>query len=1010
MNKYFLNRVMTLMAVPALAVTGLLLVFLLLGWSTVGATPGGAGPIPDVLAQIATFTVSGTVTCEATGPISDVEVFAWNRDGGAGFMGDTTDSSGYYSVTLADGNYDLNFNPPCGSGYASKTRKGITGPFDLTLNVVLSPGHTVSGTVTDGTTPISDVAIYAFNHETADGFGLTLTDANGHYCIGLITGTYDLGFTPPACLGLGSKTEVIYITQDTTLDVILPMGFTVAGCVTDGLGNPVPGVQIYAKDPDIGGFGFAPTNESGCYSGTLPYAGTPPTGTYDIQFIPPPGFGLGSVTEIDVVSTTTNCPNTTLPITLPTGYTLSGKVTCNGGGIKNVYIYALPEEPHGSSNSLPGYGLFTVDDGSYGLPLVSGTYVLTFTPPAATGLNAKAFTIVELLTDTVLNVDFCVCCGVWVTETVDSVGDVGRQPSLSLEPIHPYTPHISYYDATNGDLKHAWLSGTTWISGIVDSEGNVGERSSLALAPSYPYTVVVSYYDEDGWGLRYACRDETSWTILEGDSGCSGQFGTSLALEPTYPFTPHISYQKPFGLYDLRHTYLSGTVWCNGTWRIETVDSEGNTGGESSLALEPEPPYSPQISYCGDGNLKYAWLNDTTWFSETVDDSVEIIGRYTSLALEPTSPYTPHISYFDFTNGDLKYAWFNGSVWISETVDSGGKVGEWTSLALNSSGRPYISYYDATNGDLKFAHFNGTLWIIRTVDGGGNVGRGTSLVLDQAGCPHIIYYDVSNGDLKYAYMPAPVAAGFSASPTAGVAPLTVTFTNTSAGDYTTSLWDFGDKLTSTAESPTHTYATGFYTVALTVSGPGGTDTLTRPNYITVYEPVQADFAAWPITGVAPLTVTFTNTSTGDYTDSLWDFGDGVISTTNSPTYTYTTKGIYTVALTVSGPGGTETLTRPNYITVYEPVQADFTAWPITGVAPLTVTFTNTSTGDYTTSLWDFGDEATSTLTNPTHLYTATGLYTVVLTVSGPGGSNTETKPEYIKVDYGVYLPLIMRNY
>jgi PKD repeat protein len=74
-----------------------------------------------------------------------------------------------------------------------------------------------------------------------------------------------------------------------------------------------------------------------------------------------------------------------------------------------------------------------------------------------------------------------------------------------------------------------------------------------------------------------------------------------------------------------------------------------------------------------------------------------------------------------------------------------------------------------------------------------------------------------------------------------------------------------------------------------------------------------------------------------------------------------------------------------------------------------VVFTNTSSGDYTTSLWDFGDVATSTLESPTHIYTAGGVYTVTLTVSGPGGSDTEAKAGYITVRYGLYLPLIVRN-
>jgi PKD repeat protein len=174
--------------------------------------------------------------------------------------------------------------------------------------------------------------------------------------------------------------------------------------------------------------------------------------------------------------------------------------------------------------------------------------------------------------------------------------------------------------------------------------------------------------------------------------------------------------------------------------------------------------------------------------------------------------------------------------------------------------------------------------------------------------------------------------------------------------------------------------------------------------------VTADFTANPTSGPAPLVVTFTNTSTGEYITSRWDFGDGITSTLTSPTHTYTTAGIYTVTLTVSDGVDSNTVTRTNYITIYTPVQADFTASPTSGIAPLTVVFTNTSTGDYTASLWDFGDGITSALTSLTHIYTAAGVYTVTLTVSGPGGSDTEAKAGYIAVRYSIYLPLIMHKY
>jgi hypothetical protein len=166
--------------------------------------------------------------------------------------------------------------------------------------------------------------------------------------------------------------------------------------------------------------------------------------------------------------------------------------------------------------------------------------------------------------------------------------------------------------------------------------------------------------------------------------------------------------------------------------------------------------------------------------------------------------------------------------------------------------------------------------------------------------------------------PPSVQANFSASPTSGISPLEASFTNSSTGDYTTCTWTFGDGGTSNdCNNPTHTYtAAGVYTVALTVSGPGGTDTLTRIDYITVYEPVNASFTGSPTSGAPPLLVTFTNQSSGDYDTCFWDFGDGGTSDDcSNPGHTYTQAGGYTVSLTVSGAGGTDTAVKSDYIEV-----------------------------------------------------------------------------------------------
>ena len=85
--------------------------------------------------------------------------------------------------------------------------------------------------------------------------------------------------------------------------------------------------------------------------------------------------------------------------------------------------------------------------------------------------------------------------------------------------------------------------------------------------------------------------------------------------------------------------------------------------------------------------------------------------------------------------------------------------------------------------------------------------------------------------------PPPPVAGFVGSPTSGFAPLGVQFTDQSTGSISTWSWDFGDTNTSSQSSPLHTYANaGTYTVQLTVTGPGGSDTFTRTNYVTASQP------------------------------------------------------------------------------------------------------------------------------------------------------------------------------
>lgn len=80
---------------------------------------------------------------------------------------------------------------------------------------------------------------------------------------------------------------------------------------------------------------------------------------------------------------------------------------------------------------------------------------------------------------------------------------------------------------------------------------------------------------------------------------------------------------------------------------------------------------------------------------------------------------------------------------------------------------------------------------------------------------------------------APVA-NFSNSHSVGSAPLEVAFYDTSNGSVSSYSWDFGDGTQSSAAEPVHSYdEPGAYDVSLTVTGPGGSDSITRHSLVHV---------------------------------------------------------------------------------------------------------------------------------------------------------------------------------
>ena len=159
---------------------------------------------------------------------------------------------------------------------------------------------------------------------------------------------------------------------------------------------------------------------------------------------------------------------------------------------------------------------------------------------------------------------------------------------------------------------------------------------------------------------------------------------------------------------------------------------------------------------------------------------------------------------------------------------------------------------------------------------------------------------------------APPSASFTASPTNGAAPLSVSFVDTSSGSITGWAWVFGDGNTASSQSPSNIYVNpGTYSVQEIVYGQGGSSTNTQTALISAYDP----FAWWQIRYFGSTNYNASTVPGGDYT------GTGMSNTnrflagfnpTNATAYLHILSivelGNTNVVVTYLGPNGDNTYT------------------------------------------------------------------------------------------------------
>ena len=102
-----------------------------------------------------------------------------------------------------------------------------------------------------------------------------------------------------------------------------------------------------------------------------------------------------------------------------------------------------------------------------------------------------------------------------------------------------------------------------------------------------------------------------------------------------------------------------------------------------------------------------AQVASADWESETVD-AVGNVGQYPSIAVSAAGDV--FIAYYDQTEGDLKYAFRNETQWTVQIVDADGDVGAHTAIALDGYPAPHVIYRDNTNDYVKYAYSDNTSW------------------------------------------------------------------------------------------------------------------------------------------------------------------------------------------------------------------------------------------------------------------------------------------------------------
>jgi PKD repeat protein len=677
------------------------------------------------------------------------------------------------------------------------------------------------------------------------------------------------------------------------------------------------------------------------------FSGTPTSGTepLDVNFS---DLSTGSVTSWswtfgDGGNSTSQNPSHTY--TSAGTYNVSLTVTGPGGSdgeTRNGYITVNPcVLPTAGFTGSPTSGEVPLNVNFSNSSSGATSYAWTFgdggtstsTNPGHTYTSAGTYTVELTATNSCGSDVFTRTSYITVTCTAPTAGFTGSPTSGD------YPLNVDFTDQSSGATSWDWTFG----------DGG----TSTAQNPSYTYTVAGTY--------------TVTQTVT---NSCGNDFDTkvdyiTVTTPPCYAPVADFSGTPTSGDFNLNVSFTDLSTNTPTSWSWTFGDGGTSTAQNPSYTYTVAGDYTVSMTAtnsCGsDGDTKTGYITVTEPTGGFCDDFGDgnvsdwdiLSGDWTVSGGQLDGYIASGTAFIMSPLGDLADA--------TITVD-------WTSLTGGTwtNGIVVFGYIDGSNYRVADFRDGANKWYIREFIGGTQYNRAQfaetintnqmyaiEVVIDPSGLVTVsadgvekvsynfgsvqtgqIGLEVNQSHSQYDNFcvdadtpepPAPTAA-FVGAPTSGTFPLTVNFTDQSIDSPTGWSWNFGDGGSSTAQNPGHTYtAAGTYTVTLTATNAYGSDDEVKTSYITVTSPPPptAEFSGTPTSGDFPLTVSFTDASTGAPTSWSWTFGDGGTSTAQNPSYEYTAEGTYAVSLTATNAYGSDVETKTDYITVTDPGSA---AW------------------------------------------------------------------------------------